>query len=181
MLPMIILVGKSGSGKTSVAKELEKWGYDLYITDTTRPKRKGEVNGKDYYFRTQKEFDKLKDSGFYAEAVSYNANFGYCSYGSRKEYYTGNNNNKLIILNPYGLKQVNKIKNKNYKSIYLKVNDDILLERLKYRGDTAKEIKRRLKADNEDFDGIEKIVDHTIEVTKDDSIANVARKIMFII
>lgn len=177
-LGMIVIVGKSGSGKTSVAHELQKYGYQILITDTTRPMREGEKNGVDYYFRNQQEFNKLKEEGYYAETVSYNAAFGYCSYGSKKDYYIGNNDNKIIILNPYGLKQVEKLNNKKYTSFYLNVPDDVLLNRLDKRGDDKKEVHRRLKTDREDFKDIDKIVSCVININDKDSIKDIANQII---
>lgn len=46
---MIVLVGKSCSGKDSVAKILCSMGYSRVATCTTRPMRMGEVDGIDYY------------------------------------------------------------------------------------------------------------------------------------
>ena len=39
---MIILIGESGSGKTTILKELEKIGYNRIKDYTTREKREGE-------------------------------------------------------------------------------------------------------------------------------------------
>lgn len=47
---MIILVGKSCSGKDTVVKELTKMGYNKIVTCTTRPPRPGEINGREYHF-----------------------------------------------------------------------------------------------------------------------------------
>ena len=74
---MLILVGKIGSGKTTVVNELvQNFGYEKAVTDTTRPKRPGEIEGVDYHFLTKEEFDKNKENGLYAETVTYNATFG---------------------------------------------------------------------------------------------------------
>lgn len=175
---MLIILGKSGSGKTSVAKELEKYGYSQLITDTTRPIRPGEVNGKDYNFRTQKEFDKLKKEGYYAETISYNTVFGCYSYGSSKKDYFLNSNNNVIILNPHGYEQVSKLRNKNFTSIYLKVDDDILLRRLLKRGDSKEEIYRRLETDRKDFYKLEEKVNITINIDNNDSVEKIAKKII---
>ena len=173
---MLIILGKSGSGKTSVVKELEKYGYSQLITDTTRPIRPGEIDGKDYNFRTQKGFDKLKKEGYYAETISYNTVFGCYSYGSKKDYYLNSHNN-VIILNPYGYEQVSKLRNKNFTSIYLKVDDDILLKRLSKRGDAKEEIYRRLETDRKDFYKLEEKVNITININNDDSVEKIAKEI----
>ncbi|MGZ5244509.1 MAG: guanylate kinase [Bacteroidia bacterium] len=64
---MIILCGPSGSGKTTLAQHLLTNMPDLSfsISATTRPKREGEIHGKDYYFLSQDEFkDKLQENEF---------------------------------------------------------------------------------------------------------------------
>lgn len=58
---MIILTGKSGSGKTTVARELEKHGFKRAVTCTTRPRRTGEEDGVDYHFLSSKQFEKLEN------------------------------------------------------------------------------------------------------------------------
>lgn len=47
---VIVIMGKSLSGKSYLQKELVKRGFPKMITATTRPMRKGEVDGRDYYF-----------------------------------------------------------------------------------------------------------------------------------
>ena len=53
---MLILVGKSSSGKDTIQKELIKLGYTPIVNYTTRPPRIGEVDGIAYHFVTQEEF-----------------------------------------------------------------------------------------------------------------------------
>ena len=151
---MIILVGKSGSGKTSIAKELEeRYGIKKVVTCTTRPMRPGEVQDKDYHFMTEEEFVSRMDNGEFAETAEYNASFGHCFYGSLKKDYEDNSDKKLIILNPYGLREVRE-KHIPGVSIYLGVDDAELRYRLTARGDSPEEIERRLAADNKDFSDI---------------------------
>src|SRR5947207_7974461 len=64
---LIILCGPSGSGKTTLTRHLLEKMPELAfsISATTRNKRKGEVNGKDYHFLTEKEFrKKIKEDAF---------------------------------------------------------------------------------------------------------------------
>ena len=48
---IIAIVGESGSGKTFASQCLqEKFGWNAIVSYTTRPMRKGEVNGRDHWF-----------------------------------------------------------------------------------------------------------------------------------
>ncbi len=147
----VILCGKTNSGKTTVAKELEKQGMTKVVTYTTRPKRENEIDGEDYIYLTNKEFDRLKEKGFFAETAQYNASFGFCQYGSSKESYI---DNSVIVLNPYGIEQLEeKGMLEKEKSIvfYIDVSDDILKSRSMKRGDNIREFNRRIEKDNKDF------------------------------
>ena len=125
------------------------------ITFTTRPIRPGEINGVDYYFITEEEFEKLIKEGFFAEYAEYNASFGHCYYGSSVESYK---NDGFIILNPIGLKQI-KEKNMKNLSVYIDVPKEIIRKRLRKRGDNVEEIRNRLKNDDRDFEGVKEMVD----------------------
>lgn len=164
---MLILVGKIGSGKTTVVNELvQNFGYEKAVTDTTRPKRPGEIEGVDYHFLTKEEFDKNKENGLYAETVTYNATLGEVSYGSKKSLYTldESSSKKVIILNPFGLKSVLESGVVGSISVYLKLSDDTIRERIKKRGDSTEELERRLITDREDFSDIEEICDFIIDI-----------------
>jgi guanylate kinase len=67
----IILSSPSGGGKTTIAHELlalrEDVGYS--VSCTTRPPREGEVNGRDYYFRSADDFRRGQDAGEFAESA----------------------------------------------------------------------------------------------------------------
>ncbi len=55
---LVILSGFSGVGKGTVAKRLvEKYGYSLSVSATTRQPREGEVDGRDYFSRRKKSFE----------------------------------------------------------------------------------------------------------------------------
>lgn len=56
---MIILCGKSGSGKDTVGKELVDMGYKRVVTYTTRPMRPGELDGHQYHFVSVDKFEEL--------------------------------------------------------------------------------------------------------------------------
>ncbi len=62
---MLVLSSPSGAGKTTLSRRLlaEEKGLDLSISVTTRPKRRGEVNGRHYHFIDRKKFDQLVRDG----------------------------------------------------------------------------------------------------------------------
>jgi guanylate kinase len=64
---LIILCAPSGSGKTTLAKFLLKQNFNLgfSISATSRQSRSGEIDGKDYYFLSLKDFkNKIKNEEF---------------------------------------------------------------------------------------------------------------------
>lgn len=157
---MIVLVGKSCSGKDSIGKELEKLGIKKCVTYTTRPPRPNEVNGVDYHFISTDCFEKLVGKNFFAEWRIYKTEQGVWLYGSAKKNYV-NDDYKYIILTPSGLNVV-KTKDIDNVSFYIDADDEIILNRMKKRDKDLKESKRRFLADVEDFKGIEDKVDFII-------------------
>ena len=71
--PVLFLISApSGGGKTTVCNALlaANPGLSRVITCTTRPPRPGEVNGVDYHFYTQEEFDRRVSAGEFLEHAS---------------------------------------------------------------------------------------------------------------
>lgn len=69
MRPICLIVGKSGTGKTTLAEELEaQLGLKAIPSYTTRPKRS--ENEKGHTFITDEEFNRLEDILAYAETGS---------------------------------------------------------------------------------------------------------------
>ena len=58
---LIVVSGFSGAGKGTVMRALlEKYdNYALSISATTRNPREGEVDGREYFFKTTEEFEKM--------------------------------------------------------------------------------------------------------------------------
>ena len=80
---LIVISGFSGAGKGTVVKELvEKYGYSLSISATTRAPRPGEVDGRDYYFKTEAEFRNLIDYNGLIEWAQYVDNY----YGTPRKF-----------------------------------------------------------------------------------------------
>ena len=67
-------MGPSGSGKTAITAKVFPKSAKV-ISHTTRKKRPGEVDGRDYYFETQASFQHLIDTNQLAEYDQYHDNF----------------------------------------------------------------------------------------------------------
>ena len=163
---MIILLGKSASGKDTVVNNLihNYYGYEKIITWTTRPMRPGEKQDLTYHFTDDEDFEEKIEEGFFAEWKKYNSVFGTWYYGTAVQDITNNPNNKIIILTPSGYKEIKEyINNEEILSVYLDSSLRTLYKRLKFRGDNPKEIKRRLLHDIKDFKGIKNKVNVVIK------------------
>jgi guanylate kinase len=76
---MFILSSPSGAGKTTIARRLlaEDGEIKLSVSVTTRPMRPGEVDGKDYYFVDQAEYDRMVVADeFYEWATVFGHGYG---------------------------------------------------------------------------------------------------------
>ncbi|MCT8998978.1 guanylate kinase [Chelativorans intermedius] len=61
---MLVLSSPSGAGKSTIARNLlEKVpGFELSVSVTTRPRRGSEIEGVHYHFKSQREFEILRDN-----------------------------------------------------------------------------------------------------------------------
>jgi len=66
---VVIMSGPSGVGKSTICKEVVKRLDNVYlsVSVTTRPKSKAEVDGRDYWFISEQEFQDRIDKGFLLE------------------------------------------------------------------------------------------------------------------
>ncbi len=71
-----MISGFSGVGKGTVVKRLvEKYGYVLSVSATTRSPRQGETDGKDYFFLKKEEFLDAVDKDGFIEYAMYVDNY----------------------------------------------------------------------------------------------------------
>ena len=176
---IIVLVGKTASGKTTVANELCKnHGYKRIITYTTRPMRVNEVQDVDYHFISDEEFNKMVENNEFTEYKRYNTAHGVWSYGSvitsEQEL---SDDCYVIILTPQGLRDLSK-KISRYIAFYLNVGLKSQLERLKKRGDEEQQIIKRLKNDAKDFENVLDIVDYNFHTDNKISPQRIANMII---
>ena len=153
---MIVLVGESASGKSSIERYLvDNYGYNKIVSYTTRSPRPNEVDGIDYHFVSIEEFKSLKKQGFFAETAVYNNWY----YGTAKEDCT---DDKIAVLTPHGLRQISKVDGITTVSFYINVPRRDRLIKILQRGDDIEEAYRRSLSDVGQFDGIDDEVDYVI-------------------
>lgn len=172
IIHMIVIAGASASGKTEVAKLLaKKYGICKIITTTTRPMRKNEVNGRDYFFVSKEEFERKIAAGEFVEFTIYNGNF----YGSTKDQI---GNDKCVVIDPAGLKSYIALKNDSIVTFFLEADEQTRKKRMEMRGDDREKITSRIKNDREAFkkENIAK-VDYTIDSSFNHSVEEVADEI----
>lgn len=156
---MLILLGKSCSGKTTIQKELSKLGMSPIIQYTTRPKREGEIDGVTYNFVSDDDFIELENANFFIETSYYEvANGDIWRYGTA---YRDLDDNKVLIANPSIMTKMVKLlcANINPVTAYINTNENIIWDRMMRRGDDIKEAQRRVVSDANDFYGIEENID----------------------
>ena len=95
---LFVISSPSGGGKTSLINKLfedsRSANFEKSISDTSRQKRQGDLEGKDYYFLSEKKFkDKIKKE----EYVEYATVFGNFYGTSKEEIKTKYNNSNLIL------------------------------------------------------------------------------------
>lgn len=114
---VFILSAPAGTGKTTLVRMLSKEFACVVesISYTTRPPRSNEVEGKDYFFISEKEFaSKVKEGDF----LEYATVFGY-NYGTSYEYVTSlqkKGKHVFLVIDTQGAMQ---LKEKNFPAIYI--------------------------------------------------------------
>ncbi|MGB5559770.1 MAG: guanylate kinase [Paracoccaceae bacterium] len=79
---LLIISSPSGAGKSTLSKRLRLWDPTIRfsVSATTRPPREGEEDGREYYFRSRAEFERMVATGEMLEHAEVFGNL----YGSPK-------------------------------------------------------------------------------------------------
>jgi guanylate kinase len=173
---IIILCGKSGSGKDTILNKMKSFGYKPLISYTTRPIRDGEKDGNEYHFVTKDTFLQMINNNEFIEHRSYKTKLNGIDdiwyYGLRKE-----NLDKfstyVVILDLNGAKSVRDYYGSDNCFIcYIDVPDPIRTQRAESRGSFDKtEWDRRMDADSDDF-SFEKIGEITNAIAQNCTTVN---------
>ena len=143
---LIVISGFSGAGKGTVVKEVvRKYGYSLSVSATTRAPREGEVDGKDYHFKTVEEFKNLIDYNGFVEWTQYVDNY----YGTPRKYLEEEIAAGKDVILEIEVKGAMNIRSQYPDSVLMFIttkNVDVLRERLGKRGTEDDEIiNKRIK------------------------------------
>ncbi len=177
---LIVLSGPSGVGKGTVRHAiLEHYDndFDFSISMTTREKRKGEVEGKDYFFRTREEFQKIIEEDGFLEHAEYVGNY----YGTLKSYVEDrldSGRDVLLEIEVKGAKQVQKQMPEGIFIFLTPPNLQELESRIVNRGtDSPEAVEQRLSQAVEEIRQI-RYYDYVVE---NDEVLEAARKVKNII
>ena len=142
----IVLSSPSGAGKTTISKMLLKIdkSIQLSISCTTRPKRKGEINKKDYIFLSEKQFiQSIKNKKFLEHANVFGHMYG--TLNKTVDEFFKKKKDVLFDIDWQGFQQLKQTKKEVVGIFILPPSKKELIKRLKTRGrDTDKEMKKRI-------------------------------------
>ena len=168
---LAVISGFSGAGKGTLMRALLE-RYDNYaLSATTRAPREGEVDGREYFFKTREEFEQMIEHDELVEYAQYVGNY----YGTPKEYVFSNLKAGKDVLLEIEIQGALKIKKKFPEAVLIFVTPPSageLRNRLAGRGtETPEKIAARLsraaeeskQMDDYDFILVNDEVDRCVE------------------
>lgn len=146
-----LLLGASGTGKTTLGNYLKQWGIPELISTTTRQPRQGESEGNPYYFVTDEEFRRTH----MIETTYYNQNW-YGTSRAEVERVLGESNTAYSIVDVKGVDQFMNAFGEQVKVIYVWLEPAEAMRRMGNRGDKEDDIIRRIKQakDQNEFENL---------------------------
>lgn len=159
-MPVILLIGESGSGKNTVQDNLEKlYGCVPLLSYTTRPKRTPDENT--HTFVTMEEFEQIVKNEKVVAFTNFDNNL-YCATDKQLE------QSDVYIIDVKGLQNLLDLKFEKaidipFVTVYLQVPEEERIKRMKKRGDSKQAIKQRIEHDRIAFECVSEICNYTID------------------
>ena len=154
---LLVISGFSGAGKGTVMKRLLELHdeYSLSISATTRKPREGEADGREYFFKTVEEFEKMIAEDAFIEHAQYVGNY----YGTPKAYVEeqlDKGNNVILEIEIQGAMNIKRMFPDAVLMFITPPSAAELEKRLRARGtEDEATIKARLSRAAEEAEGVE--------------------------
>lgn len=165
---LVCIIGGSGSGKSTLEDEIIIHdGFTKAISTTTRLRRDGEHDGREYHFVDIPTFENLQKDNMLLESINFAGNY----YGLTTNEFNKTTDHLVFVVEPNGYMQITKYISENNIPvtpivIYMDIPEKERFKNMVKRGDNPIAIQERLKAETivSDFKKFE--IKHDIRVTK---------------
>lgn len=166
---IIVVVGGSGIGKSTIIQKIIELSddYEIVVTNTTRKPREGEVNAKDYFFRSREEFEKMIADNKMLEYTTYAGNY----YGTSKDVIDNilaKGKNAIVIMDVDGVNHIKEAYPDKSYSVQIVRKKEALIESIMRRNIPDEEkIRRIAQLEGESYDAARacnyRILNNTVE------------------
>ena len=156
---LIVVSGPSGCGKSTVNKMLidSRKNIIMSVSDTTRAKRNGEINGVDYNYITKEEFEKNIESDKYLEYAKVHSNK---YYGTPSDFVNKKLKEGIDVILEIDIEGARKVNEKRSDAVFIFImppSMEILKSRLINRKtETKEQVIERFKAAYKEINEVSK-------------------------
>jgi guanylate kinase len=151
---LLVMTGPSGVGKSTLVASVQKRiaGLEFSVSCTTRPPRRGEVEGRDYYFLDEAEFTRRRSAGAFLEHATVHGN----SYGTLRSHATDRVEAGAVVLLDIDVQGAAQVRDSGMDAAFLFIlppSFEVLEARLRGRATDADDvIARRLVTAHEEVE-----------------------------
>ncbi len=150
---IIGLIGGSGSGKTTIAKELEELGYNIIHSYTTRSPRYNTEWGHTFVKEEDVKFNFDFDTAEVTHKGVTEPMIAYVFYNNNHYWATESQceGKSIYVIDPEGLSNLKKWSPFPVLGIFLNAEEWVREQRMSFRGDSQEKIRDRIQNDRKAF------------------------------